>query len=385
MPEGAVTNPTNHSCMYTVDRHARIIVFSMTFFLGITGNTSLLLVIKKKSKVSTNDLFIINLAFADLTLLLFSLPLNLLIFEKINLPESFCRFVWPMMTVSNNVSIFTMCSMAVYRCRVIVYPLKPKIRRTVVLLWIMSLWVASFAVVVPLMVVAKSSTGGWCYEDWSSKKERQTYTACLAVIQYILPLMIITTAYIRIAFDLKFSLFSHLFKRRQTRYFPSSATRRKEDIHVIKTLAIIVILFAVFMLPGQIAWLLIDFGNSKYRKMAVILFKFYDLSVYFHCCLDPIIYGALVKHIRREIIRMLLKAFKFCSCCNEIARVNKKQSIDRDETIGHYYRRSSSQLAKEQSRVLLKLQNGDNIIVDTTLPHVNTKNEPAHNKKETVV
>ena len=380
MSEGGFTNPTNHSYIYTVDRQARMIVFSLTFFLGIAGNAALLFVIKKKSKRSPNDFFIINLAFADLVLLLFALPLNLLIFQKTDIPESFCKFIWPMMTISNNVSIFTMSAMAIYRCQVIVHPLRPKIKRTIILLWIMSLWITSLVVMVPLMAVAKSSSGGWCYENWCSKNQRKSYTVALAVIQYILPLMVITAAYIRIGLDLKFS---SLIQGRKSKYVVNSATRRKEDIHVIKTLAIIVFLFAIFMMPGQIAWILIDFGSSKYQKTAETLFKFYDLSVYFHCCLDPIVYGALMKRARHQIIQTFLKVFHLCCCCIEKALQNKNQSIDRDYAVGNNNKQSSTQSVKDHGRMMLLMHHEGRLRQDNL--HTNIAGKESTVQKETVV
>lgn len=381
MLEGGMTNPTNHSYMYTAERHAKLAVFSLTFFLGITGNTLLLLVIRKKRKRSTNDFFIINLALADLTFLLFSLPINILVLGKMNFPESFCQFTWPMMTISNNVSIFTMCSMAIYRCRVIVHPLRPKVKQKSVLFWIVALWVTSLLAIVPLMIVAKSSPGGWCYEDWPSKKQRQAYTASLVVIQYILPLLIIAFAYIRIAFDLKFP---HLFVQEQSKYVSRSVTRQQEDIRVIKTLATVVILFAIFMLPGQVAWMLMDFGNSRQKKIAETLFKFYDLSVYFHCCLDPIVYGALMKHFRQEMIRSMLKVFGFCSCHIHGATKNAQCRFNREEETTHCCRRINSFAAEESREIIPSLQHGGNITLDTMLTDRNVEEISPHPKETTV-
>ena len=381
MLEGGMTNPTNHSYMYTDERHAKLAVFSLTFVLGIVGNTLLLLVIRKKRKRSTNDFFIINLALADLTFLLFSLPINILVLGKMNFPESFCRFTWPMMTISNNVSIFTMCSMAIYRCRVIVHPLRPKIKQRSVLFWIAALWVTSLLAIVPLMMVAKSSPGGWCYEDWPSKKQRQAYTASLVVIQYIAPLLLIALAYIRIAFDLKFP---HLFVRTQSKYVSRSVTRQQEDIRVIKTLATVVILFAIFMLPGQVAWMLMDFGDARHKKIAETLFKFYDLSAYFHCCLDPIVYGALMKHFRQEMIRSLLRVFRVYSCCIQGATENEHRLSNREETIAHCCRRIDSSAAEGSRELLPSLKDGGLITLDTILTDRNVE-ELSLQQKETAV
>ena len=118
-----------------------------------------------------------------------------------------------------------------------------------------------------------------------------------------MPLLIIGVAYARIGIYLRGSA------------VPQSSLpalkRRKENIQVIKTLAMIVILFVICLLPGQIAWLLLDFvgGGEKESEITQTIFKFADILNILHLCLNPIVYGLSNKHFRRECIQHFFDCF----------------------------------------------------------------------------
>ena len=69
------------------------------------------------------------------------------------------------------------------------------------------------------------------------------------------------------------------------------ATRKKNIQQVIKTLAMVAILFALCFLPGQIPWLVLDFGGQRGPEAAAVIFKFSDNLDLLHGCLNPIVYG----------------------------------------------------------------------------------------------
>ena len=93
--------------------------------------------------------------------------------------------------------------------------------------------------------------------------------------------------------------------------------RRKENMQAIKTLAMIVILFTICLLPGQIAWLLLDFGGQQGLKVAIVIFKFSDILDCLHACVNPIVQG-LLSEIRKEYKRYFLHCF---TCMrHEVAR-----------------------------------------------------------------
>ena len=271
----------------------------------------------KKHKRSVYDLFILNLGISDLSFILFSMPI--LICEHVRgiyKTLYYCRLVQPLLTIFYFLSIFTITSMAIHRCRLITNPYKPKMRKRSAYIWIAAIWISSFIIVLPLSIVAKDE-GGFCQENWPSLNHRKAYTLALSILQFLLPLFIIAVAYVRIGIYLWRSTVpqSSLSEAKK-----KAQKRRKENIQVIKTLAMIVLLFAICLLPGQIAWLLLDFGRQQEWKVAFVIFKFSDILDCLHACVNPIVYGLLTEQFRREYIRY----FSYCFTCGR-RQVNMTQ------------------------------------------------------------
>ena len=305
-----MAHPTNFS-VSEAEKNVKLILYVFTFILGIAGNALVLVILGSKKRRTANDILIINLSVADVTLLLLSLPTNILWFGEFRFPEVFCIFVVPLMTAMFNVSIFTMTVMAVHRCHAIVNSFKPEVRYRHLLMGVGSTWLFGLFLLVPAMIVSESDAStGSCKENWDKNSSR-TYTAVLFVLQYVLPLLTIGAAYILIGFELHKSKRRHSSSNAQDRL--AVEKRKKEDIQIIKMLATIVVLFAVCMLPIQIAWLLLDYGSQDQQKVASSLSKFSDIVAYFQTFLNPIVYGTLTKYFRMEYVRVFKRLF--CSAC----------------------------------------------------------------------
>ena len=307
------------SVLDTPEDKAQLFVYVLTFLLGSIGNVLVLLVIRSKKNRTVNDLFIVNLAISDLLMIGFLPIYTAKILVTFRPTTAFCKSISPLATMTFFVSVFTLTSMAIHRCYVITNPFKPEMQKWKIMVWLVGLWVASFLAVLPLVLVAQEGLPATydCSEKWPSFKARKVYTACLFVLQYSLPLAIITAAYIRIAVD--------LLKSSTERYGPGRSLNdnrrdknafwrlaRKEDVQVLKTLAVIVLVFAICLLPVQLSWMMLDFGGEKERRIAQeVFFKFgVPLSI-LHSCLNPLVYGTLTRRFRRGYIRYLVYV---CPC-----------------------------------------------------------------------
>lgn len=109
--------------------------YAVAFVLGLLGNfLVIIIVVARRNRRTANDIFILNLAISDLVYLFVCLPTNVyMMFADIQY-DLYCRLIWPLMTVTVNLSIFTLTSMAVFRCYVILYPFKAEMRHRYVLL-----------------------------------------------------------------------------------------------------------------------------------------------------------------------------------------------------------------------------------------------------------
>ena len=301
-------------------------MFFITFVIGTAGNTFVLIVEAEKRQRSVDDIFIINLAVSDLLFLILYLP-GRIYWITGGSPHSFlhCVFLRPSVTAVFQSSVFTITSMAIYRSKVIRNPFKPRMKHRYAYIWITVIWILSYIVALPAILVAKVHKSGWCGGDWPTPKHKEAYILGLLVMKCLLPLFVIIMAYIRIGLYVKDTRLPQSSAR------PSNIIR--ENIRIIKTLSVMVLLFAICTAPQQIAWMIkIIFRDTP---TAQIIFKFSPSLNHFHSCVNPVIYGAL----KRSFLRGYLKYLAYIFCCfralacyrnamNEVSSVASERNIN---------------------------------------------------------
>ena len=113
-------------------------------------------------------------------------------------------------------------------------------------MWVPLIWLASFILFTPLIVVNKPTENG-CEEICPTPGHSQAYTVSLMTIQYIMPLLITAICYIRIWLFLErrpvLPNNSGLTTARET---PGQETTSRESMVILKTVAVIMLLFLVF-------------------------------------------------------------------------------------------------------------------------------------------
>lgn len=284
------------------ERNVKIGFYIAFLIIGFGGNSLVITVIAGKKKERTiYDLLILNLGISDFGFIVVFTPISIYSYiNKIHQNLYYCRLLIPLVTAFYFLSIFTIASMAIYRCRLITNPYRPKMRKRSVYIWITVIWFSSLIIVLPLSVVSKTNNG-ICYENWPSINHRKAYTIALCILQFVIPLLIIGVAYVRIGI--------YLWRSTVPQSSLPAHKRRRENIQVIKTLAIIVILFAICLLPGQIAWLLLDFGGKQELQIATVIFKFAQILDPLHACINPIIYGLSNEQFRKECMELFVDCF----------------------------------------------------------------------------
>jgi hypothetical protein len=316
--------------------YANAAIFIAVFLFGSIGNVFVLLIVKRKRVRRFNDIFIVNLAVSDLGLILFCIPpFTYKELSRFKGSKFYCKGIWPMITVSFCSSVFTITLMAVHRCRVILHPFEPPIQKRKLFPMIGGIWILSIALAFPMLLLATYVDGASdCTELWPSETHRRVYTSSLMILQYFLPLLIIAVAYVLIAIDLTKS-------KALPPSFKSSGkvigrARREENIRVIKILATIVIVFALSMLPGHIAWMLLHFGGKEEQRVSDEIFKFSDVLAIIHSCLNPVIYGTLTKRFRQGYMKYLSYLFccRFCGLSGKTERSLKGNRTSEMRTFG---------------------------------------------------
>ena len=295
--------------------YLKLAVNTAVFIVGFIGNLLTIIVIcRKRQNKSTYQMLVLNLAISDFLFITSVLPLSTYeMFGVIEKSGFFCRVIWPWFTIPYLLSIFSITSMALQRYRSIVMPYLPKLSKRIASAWIAAIWLASFVIVLPLVIVTKSVYPDQCVENWPSFNHRKAYTMALFLLQYLIPLFVILIVYAKITRYLlnngKVPSSGSFYTEEQR---AAEARRMKRRNQAIRTLAAVVILFAVCLFPGQVAWLLMDFGSggSSQERAIDILLGFSDFLDNFHACINPVIYCMLNARYRAEYYRCLVHAFR---------------------------------------------------------------------------
>ena len=347
----------------------QLAIYPLILLFGAIGNILVLLVVQsKKNNRKINDYFILNLAISDLCMLIISISADFYLkFREFPLGDLLCKGIWPLMTMCLFASIFTLTCMAIERWRTIVKPLYPRLAVSKVP-WILAFtWLAGLACVSPLIIVAYHEGRG-CKEEWPTFAMRQAYTVAVVTLQYALPLLMITVAYARIGIFLKNRAKLKTAAFDSGRRTDARIRRKTENAKINKNLRNIVILFAIFMLPKQILWLWLDFGEGgdfEYFRDALI---FSEFLLYIHSSLNPVVYGTILQEYRLGFCRYLRCFCPFMvRCCVYGNRVHP------NPTIVHQSASHSNSMALSNQRALHSLSLGDHVINDSVQKLVKTE------------
>lgn len=303
-------------------RVIKIVLYSLFLFIGTIGNTLVIAVLREKKRRTVNDYFIFNLAASDLIFIMLTHPIFLYEqFKTIPRNMFYCKGIWPLMSISLFVSIFTMTCMALERCRAVTHPFRKRTNSRNILFLLVCVWFGSILSILPLILVAEPSSGVLCNENWPNSNYRKSYTAVLFVLQYAVPLLIILVAYIRIGLHITSSRVPRTSVNHKGQLVRSQS--RNENIQIIKSLAAIVFLFAVCMIPNQIAWMVMDFGKEEEKHLSEIFWEFSEVMIFLHSSLNPVVYGTLTHQFRRGYIKYI----KLALCCYR-PKVHESNNLD---------------------------------------------------------
>lgn len=305
-----------------------IVCFAMLILVGAVGNGLVCYVVAKNPHMRTpRNIFIINLAISDLTLCLFTQPINLykILRNQWILGEFMCKFV-PMFQGTNVfVSTISITAIALDRFQVIVYPTKDSMKKIGAAAALISIWIISFLMASPLIIFSvhspinpvnevKSYFYYMCFEDVTLQEEKGAYSVASIIVQYILPIFIVTIAHLRICNKLKYRMVNQqgtgtTRKSYQTRK-SKRQNRRNQRTNIL--LATIAVIFALSWLPLNIFNILTDFNIYLFSGTINVnlVYIICHMLVLSSACTNPLLYGWLNENFRNEFLKILC-----CNCC----------------------------------------------------------------------
>ena len=182
-----------------------VILYSVTTFLAIVGN-SIAIVIFTKGKRSKTDLrpFLINLAVADLIMAIFCIPFTFtyqLLDSNWVFSRPMCPIVMFLQTVSVTGSVITNMAIGIDRLCAIAFPLiatrNRSLRYRLIILFIWIIAVAFAGVQLKVGDTQYDPNTGYteCKENWSSDDLSIFYTILVLICTYLVPVVILTVTY----------------------------------------------------------------------------------------------------------------------------------------------------------------------------------------------
>ncbi|CAI5784197.1 neuropeptide Y receptor type 2, partial [Podarcis lilfordi] len=284
-----------------------ICAYCVIILLGLVGNSLVIhVVIKFKSMRTVTNFFIANLAVADLLVNTLCLPFTLVytLLGEWKLGPVLCHLVPYAQGLAVQVSIVTLTVIALDRHRCIVYHLESKISKRISFLIIGVAWAVSAILASPLAIFREYFSIELnqdfkivvCAEAWPREglvNYSTIYSVLMFLIQYVLPLAIISYAYIRIWSKLK----NHISPGAAGDHYHQR--RRKTT----KMLVCVVVVFGVCWLPFHIFQLVSDIDSNvldlQEYKLIYTLFHVIAMCSTFA---NPLFYGWMNSNYRTAFL-----------------------------------------------------------------------------------
>ena len=270
----------------------KLACLSFISLIGVIGNVLIFATLMGHRRKSS-EIFILNLAITDLLVCGVGIPLD--IYQELHdiFPYGpvLCKVIWPSQTLLVLVSILTLTAMALERYRAIITPLKPKLKKGDILKSIGVIWLLGLAAVSPY-IKALTYQDGFCDETWPGSRDPDYYTLALFIIDYCVPLTIISYCYIRVGLKLyKSNLKFSMSPPKSGLNSDAQKTRLRRNTRIIKVFSFAVVMFVICMLPGDFFWLYKSWGQSDLPNENHFS-TFVNIMMYSNSMINPFIFGS---------------------------------------------------------------------------------------------
>ncbi|XP_053211725.1 neuropeptide SIFamide receptor-like [Panonychus citri] len=322
------------------------LAYTIVFILGIVGNSAVVAVVFRSPRMRTvTNYFIVNLALADILVLLFCLPPTLIghLFIPWILGLFMCKAVSYLQGVAVSASINTLVAVSVDRFLAICYPLKCQMsrkcaRRMIIIIWLFSLAVAfPWALYFTLHPIPNThSEMMFCVESWPDEySERIYFLTANLFLCYLIPLTVITCCYIAIWLKV---WRRHIpgetgMKTGKNINTQMELVMQRSKLKVAKMMIVVVVIFVISWLPLYIIFARFKLGgvledNSLEEKIFMTMAPIAQWLGASNSCINPILYAFFHKKYRKGFAAIV----KSRKCCG---------AVRYDNSISTYYNRTT--------------------------------------------
>lgn len=282
-----------------------ITAYSFIILLGLLGNSLVIyMIIRYRTMRTVTNFFIANLALADLLVDTFCLPFTLVytLLDEWKFGAVLCHMVPFAQALSVHVSIQTMTVIALERYRCIIFHLGRRLTWHSSFLIMALTWTMSAILAAPLAIFREyhheeilsiNLRISVCSEKWphGTSRDGVIYSLSMLLLQYIIPLAIISYAYICIWIKLK----NHISPSTRN----DSVNRRKKTT---KMLALVVVVFAICWLPFHVIQLASDLDLALRLKEYKLIYTVFHIVAMCSTFTNPLLYGWMNKNYRNGFL-----------------------------------------------------------------------------------
>ncbi|XP_032665474.1 orexin receptor type 2-like isoform X1 [Odontomachus brunneus] len=299
-----------------------IAMHSVVFVVGLIGNALVCMAVYRNHSMRTvTNYFIVNLAVADLLVLLICLPPSVLwdVTETWFLGLKLCKAVPYLQTVSVSVSVLTLTFISIDRWYAICFPLRFKsttgrAKTAIIIIWLIALLFDIPELLVLHTVPSNSRVETILFTQcvWSWSQESQTtFTIVKLILLYTGPLLFMSVAYWQIVRVLwRSDIPGHNLSTRvcHSNEIPLSGggnpegqlrSRRK----AAKMLVAVVLTFAICFFPVHLLSILRSTIALPSNQWTIAVSLIAHWLCYFNSAVNPVIYNFMSGKFRKEFKR----------------------------------------------------------------------------------
>lgn len=286
-----------------------ILLICSVMVLGVCGNTLVLIAVwKERSLRTTPNAFVVNLAVADFLLCTTILPLTVLTFIRGEwiLGMCVCKLEAILFATILNATLVTLTTISINRFVMIRHSIKYKgiYTKKSVCLMLAGIWCYSILIASrPLYgwgAYAFNEHNGFCFID--NKRENMTnLSRLLASLSLYTNIIIIISCY----YGVYRTVSQH---RRQIKSCQDNQPARAnyfavvgEEVHIAKTLFIVICLFGICWFPAAIANIIHGSGTSISGLAQVLL----GFTVCLSSVVNPVVYAIRNRRFRKTFKRLI--------------------------------------------------------------------------------
>jgi len=270
------------------------ILYFIIFVVGILGNLLVLVVIVTQAPMqTTTNMYILNMAIADILMCLVSVPLTPLstFLDRWIFGEVLCKFLPASQGTSVYVSTFTLTAIAVDRYQTIMHPFSSRPSLSATLTIIAALDLVSLLVTLPFsyfMRLGLDNTGTLqCQEGWESTP-RMVFGNFTMLCQFVIPFTTIIFCYGKIMVRLRQrSAAGKPGTRSMSKRLAEEARTRRTN----RMLIAMVIIFAISWFPINLINLLADCLQLDCWSLYYVMFFLSHVIAMSSTCYNPLLYG----------------------------------------------------------------------------------------------